>query len=111
MLLPHRLVVITPIQVTDAYGNPAPTLDYGPAAPRRTVAANVQPLSTAEPVTVLQGRSPLETRWRVFTREAIDPRDRVLWGGRVCEVDGRPAHWAPRFGRTHYELVLRHVEG
>ncbi|WP_026424674.1 phage head completion protein [Actinokineospora inagensis] len=110
VLLPHRLVVITPVEMRDEYDNPTPVLDYGPTAPRRTVAANVQPLTSTEPA-VVQERAPVVTRWRVFTREEITARERVVWDGRVCEVDGRTARWAPRFGHVHYELVLRHVEG
>lgn len=36
MQLPHRLVVITPTETTDAYDNPVPQLEYGTDAPRRT---------------------------------------------------------------------------
>jgi hypothetical protein len=109
MQLPHRLTVISPVAVPDDYDNPNPRQDYGPLAPRRTVWANVQPDASTEPAAPARG--PVVTGWRVFTYDPIGARERVVWNGRVCEVDGEPSRWSPRFGRVHYELVLRHVEG
>lgn len=109
MQLPHPLVVITPIETTDAYDNPTPALDYGPTAPRRTIRAHVQPVASQE--SAEPGRAPVVTRWRAFTRAPIAARERVEWRGWVFEVDGAPDHWSPRFGHTHFEVVLRHVQG
>ncbi|SDC25731.1 phage head completion protein [Actinokineospora iranica] len=109
MQFPHELTVITPVEVPDDYGNPTPRLDYGPTAPRRVVWANVQPVGSSEPAA--PARTPVVTRWRVFTFDPIGARERVQWRGRVFEVDGEPDVWAPRFGRAHHELTLRHVEG
>jgi hypothetical protein len=43
VLLPHRLIVITPAGVVDEYGNPVLRLDYGPGATRRTIPGLMQP--------------------------------------------------------------------
>lgn len=109
MQLPHRLVVITPTEIVDGYDNPVPRLDYGPTAPRRAVWAHVQPLASDE--SAEPGRSSVVTRWRAFTRVPVDARERVEWHGLMFEVDGAPAQWSPRFGHSHHELVLRHVQG
>lgn len=109
MQLPHRLVVLTPVATVDEYGNPVPRLDYGPGASLRTVYAHVQPISSAEHAE--PGRSPVLSRWRVFTRSPIGAHERIEWRGLVLEVDGQPLSWAPRFGHTHFEVVLRHVAG
>lgn len=107
--LPHRLVVVNPVEVSDAYDNPVPELHYGSAASLRTVYAHVQPISSTEHAE--PGRTPVITRWRVFTRSPIGAHERVEWRGLVLEVDGQPLEWAPRFGHTHFEVVLRQVRG
>ncbi|MBP2320488.1 hypothetical protein JOF56_000873 [Kibdelosporangium banguiense] len=109
MQLPHRLIVITPAEQTDEYDNPTPALDYGPAAPRRTLWGLLQPAASTEDPQ--PGRVPVTTSWRLFTVQPISARERVEWNGRVLEVNGEPARWSPRFGHVHYEATLTTVEG
>jgi hypothetical protein len=106
---PHQLEVITPTEVTDAYDNPTPQLEYGSDASRRTVWGLLQPGSSTEPASA--GRAPVVTSWRLFTQSAISTRERVVWQGRVFDVIGDPAYWSPRLGHTHYEARLTHVQG
>lgn len=109
MQFPHRLVVITPTPITDEYDNPTPRLDYGPDAPRRTVWGLLQPAESREPAQA--GRAAVVTSWRLFTAAPVTARERVQWRGRVFEINGAPSWWSPRFGYTHYEAQLTHVEG
>ncbi|OXM63142.1 phage head completion protein [Amycolatopsis vastitatis] len=109
MQFPHQLEVITPTQVTDAYGNPTPQLEYGSDAPRRPVWGLLQPGSSTEPAS--PGRAPVVTSWRLYTQSAIAARERVVWQRRVFEVSGEPSWWSPRFGHVHYEARLTHVQG
>ncbi|CRK55430.1 hypothetical protein [Alloactinosynnema sp. L-07] len=109
MQLPHRLTVVNPVEVMDAYGNPVPELHYGSAASLRTVYAHMQPLASTEHAE--PGRAAVVSRWRVWAIEPIGPQERVEWRGMVFEVDGEPLVFTPRFGHTHFEIVLRRVEG
>ena len=109
MQFPHQLEVITPTESTDAYDNPTPQLEYGPDAPRRTAWGLLQPGGSTEPVQ--PGRAPVVTTWRLFTGAPLGARERIVWHGRVFEVTGDPAYWSPRFGHTHYEARLTHVQG
>src|SRR5438270_13517807 len=109
MRVPHRLVVITPIDVADEYGNPTPRLDYGPTAPRRTMPGLMEPTSTQQSTEA--GRQAITATWRLFTAEPIAARERIEWNGRLFAVQGEPARWSPRFGHTHYETTLIHVDG
>lgn len=109
MQLPHRLTLITPLGVVDEYGNPVLRLDYGPGAARRAIAGLMQPTGSApnpEP-----GRTAVVSTWRLFTTSPVTARDRILWQGKVFQVTGEPSWWSPRFGHTHYEATLTHVEG
>ncbi|MFD8494264.1 hypothetical protein [Amycolatopsis sp. NPDC059657] len=106
---PHELVVITPAEVTDAYDNPTPQLEYGDKAARRRIRGLLHPGTSAEPATL--ARQPVVTSWRLFTAAPISARERVEWRGQVFEVDGEPSCWSPRFGHTHYETQLVHVDG
>jgi hypothetical protein len=109
LLLPHRLTVITPVGVVDEYGNPVLRLDYGPGAARRTIPGLMQPTgSTSNPE---PGRTAIVTTWRLFTTAPITARDRILWQDKVFQVTGEPSWWSPRFGHTHCEANLTHVEG
>jgi hypothetical protein len=109
MLLPHRLTVITPTGVVDEYGNPVPRLDYGPGATRRPIAGLMQPTgSTPNPE---PGRTAIVSTWRLFTTAPITSRDRILWQDKAFQVTGEPSRWSPRFGHTHYEANLAHMEG
>ncbi|MGH2375098.1 MAG: phage head completion protein [bacterium] len=109
MQLPHRLVVVNPVEIVDEYNNPVPGLHYGSGASLRTVYAHVQPIASSESAD--PGRTPVVTRWRVFATEPIGPQERVEWRGMVFEVDGEPLEWTPRFGHTHFEITLRRIEG
>ncbi|SMD27068.1 head-tail adaptor protein [Kibdelosporangium aridum] len=93
MQLPHRLILVTPTELVDEYDNPTPALDYGPAAPRRTVWGLLQPTASAE--TAEPGRVPVTKSWRLFTVQPIATRERVEWNGRVLEIDGEPARTKP----------------
>jgi len=110
--LPQLLTVVTPAEVPDAYDNPTPVLDYGPAATRRSLYGALQPrgdprsTDTPEP-----SRQAVEGLWWLYTTEPISPRDRIEYGGRVYAVQGIPQQWSPRPGHTHYETTLTHVEG
>ncbi|ONI86926.1 hypothetical protein ALI144C_09735 [Actinosynnema sp. ALI-1.44] len=109
MQLPHRLTIVTPVAVVDEYGNPSPTLHYGPGADRREIWANVQPArSRGDPA---PGRDPITASWSLFTYSPIAARERVEWRGLVLLIEGSPATWAVRFGRIHYQATLTHVEG
>lgn len=109
MQLPHRLIVVAPREVVDEYDNPTPRLDYGPGAARREIWGHLQPVvSREEPAA---GRHSVITLWRLFTFSPLGARERAEWRGLVLDVEGEPAMWAPRFGRTHYEATLRRVEG
>lgn len=109
MQLPHRLVVVTPVETTDEYDNPVPSRDYGPDAARRRIRGLVQPGGSSKPTE--PGRQPVVTTWRLFTGSLIAARERIAWRDRVFEVDGEPAQWSPRPGHTHYEARLTQVEG
>ena len=109
MLLPHRLTIITPVGVVDEYGNPVLRLDYGPGAARRTIACLMQPTdSTPNPE---PGRQAVVTTWRLFSTSPIATSERIIWQGKTFRITGEPARWTPRFGYTHYEANLTHVEG
>lgn len=101
--------MITPAETTDEYDNPAPAHDYGPDAARRAIWGLVQPGGSREPTA--PGRQPVVSTWRLFTTSPVAARERIVWNGRVFEVSGEPATWAPRFGHTHYEARLTHVQG
>jgi hypothetical protein len=107
--LPHRFLVVTPDQVTDAYDNPAPTWDYGPGAARRVMWGHLQPAGSTESADPV--RRPVVTSWRLFTLEPLAARERIEWRGLVLDVNGEPDRFEPRFGLVHYETRLRHVEG
>jgi hypothetical protein len=107
--LPHRFLVVTPDQVTDAYDNPTPDLDYGPNAARRVLWGHLQPAGSTEPVE--PGRRPVVSAWRLFTLEPLTAREHIEWRGLVFDVMGEPDRFEPRFGLAHYETRLRHVEG
>ena len=109
MQLPHHFLIVTPAQVTDAYDNPTPNRDYGPAATRRVAWGHPQPLGSTEPTK--PGRRPVVTRWRLFTIEPVTARDRIEWRGQVVDVDGEPDRFEPRFGRVHYESPTPCPEG
>ncbi|GAA4527461.1 hypothetical protein [Amycolatopsis samaneae] len=113
MNLPHQLVVISPREVTDAYDNPTPTLDYGPDAPRRAVAGLLLPRDSvrASRTDPTPGRAPVTSGWWLLTTDPIHPRERVVHDGRTFTVDGEPARFAPHPGLVHYETVLTHTEG
>lgn len=110
MRLPHQLVVITPREVPDAYDNPTPALDYGPDAPRRTVAGLLLPRDTAR-TDASPGRAAVTGAWWLLTTDPIRARERVTVDGRTFAVEGEPAQFAPRPGFVHYETVLTHTEG
>ncbi|WNV82215.1 hypothetical protein [Umezawaea sp. Da 62-37] len=99
----------TPTPVTDAYDNPTPHLDYGPDAPQRVLWGLFQPEGSTE--SAGPARHAVITRWRLFTLERLTARERVTRQNRVFEVVGEPDEFAPRFGHTHYETRLVHVEG
>lgn len=101
--------MITPAEVTDAYDNPTPQLEYGRDAPRRTLRGLLQPSTSTEPATL--ARQPVVTSWRLFTTAPLNARERIEWLGQVFEVDGDPSYWSPRFGHTHYETRLVHIHG
>lgn len=109
MQLPHQLVVVNPVEVSDAYGNPVPELHYGPAASLRTVYAFVQPVASTERAE--PGRATVVSRWRAWATGPIGPQERVEWRGMTFEVDGEPLVWTPRFGHTHWEITLRQIQG
>ena len=110
MLLSHRLTLITPVGVVDEYGNPVLRLDYGPGAARHPIAGLIQPTgSTPHPEPGRQAAAV--TTWRLFTTTPITARDRILWQGKTFQVTGEPSWWSPRFGHTHYEANLTHMEG
>jgi hypothetical protein len=109
LYLPHLLTVITPVEVPDEYDNPAPRLDYGPAAPRRQVRGLLQPRTSTEQAE--PGRHPVTATWWVLTFDPIRVRERVEYDGRFYAVTGEPEQWSPRPGRTHYEITLDHVDG
>jgi hypothetical protein len=106
--LPHRLTAITPTLVADEYDNPVPRPDYGPNAARRTIWGLMQPGRSSEPTE--PARQPVVT-WRLFTTKPIGARERIEWRNVVFEITGEPARWSPRFGHTHYEARLTHVQG
>ncbi|WP_410648160.1 hypothetical protein [Amycolatopsis sp. cmx-4-54] len=113
MNLPHELTVITPREIPDAYDNPAPTLDYGPDAPRRPVAGLVLPGGAARRggTDATPGRTAVTGSWWLLTTEPVHARERVIHNGRTFTVDGEPARFEPRPGFVHYETVLTHTEG
>jgi hypothetical protein len=96
------------VPVTDAYDNPVPDLDYGPAAARRVAWGHLQPAGSTE--SAEPGRRPVVTAWRLFSIEPVTARERVEWQGQVLDVDGEPDQFEPRFGRVHWESRLKHVE-
>lgn len=96
-------------EVVDEYDNPTPRLDYGPSASRRLLRALIQPTGSREPIA--PGRQAVTATWRLFSTAPIAAHERVVWQGRRFEVTGEPAVWSPRFGHTHYEAILTHVEG
>lgn len=51
MQLPHSVIIIAPLEIPDAYGNPTPQLEYGPDAPRRTTLGLLQPGGSTESAT------------------------------------------------------------
>lgn len=109
MNLPHELVVITPREIPDAYDNPTPALDYGPDAPRRTMAGLLLPLSTqSDPV---PGRQPVTSPWWLLTAEPIRARERVIHDGDTYTVVGEPERFAPRSAFQHTETTLTRTEG
>ncbi|MFD1045653.1 hypothetical protein ACFQ1S_08770 [Kibdelosporangium lantanae] len=109
MQLSHRLVVVSPIEVTDEYDNPTASLEYGPSAPRREIWGQLQPAGSRDDPQ--PGRQPVISTWRLFTFSPIHARERIEWQGRALDVQGEPDAWAPRPGRTHYEAKLSTVEG
>lgn len=111
--LPHLLTVISPREVPDAYDNPTPALDYGPDAPRRTVAGLLLPRDTVRTggTESAPGRVAVTAAWWLLTAEPIHARERITHDGRTFTVEGEPARFEPRAGFLHYEIVLTHTEG
>lgn len=104
---PHTIIVITPVEATDGYGDTV--LDYTNGT-RRGVAAYVQPASTSETPTA--DRDPIVWDLLVFTTDRqVTGRDRVEWRGVTYVCDGRPDGWETPAGFHHVELRLHAAKG
>ncbi|MCP2092663.1 hypothetical protein LV78_000603 [Actinosynnema pretiosum] len=106
---PHRIVIITPVPVPDAYDNPAPAWDYGPDATRRVGWGRLTPAGSTE--SAEPGRRPVISRLELVTFDHLAERDHVEWKGRAYQVDGAPDVHEPRFGLVQYQARLKHVSG
>lgn len=113
-MLPIVTDLVTIVRAVKAvgYGN-AITLDWGPAASRATVEANVQPAGTSEATD--GGRDRVTRRIRVFLHAGTDvvATDRIEWGGAAWEVDGEPERWPDPTGggEHHVELTATRIVG
>jgi hypothetical protein len=69
----------------------------------------VTPVGTEESI---GEESPITSRWRVSTKRPEDwirSRDRVVWRGRVHEVQGRPqTFWGVK---PHTEFIITETKG
>lgn len=109
MQLPHKITLVTPIEIADEYGNPVSTLDYGSAARRRDALGLMQPQASTEKAQ--PGRQVMIARWRLFIRTRLAASERVEWRGRVFEVEAAPEVWSTHQGHRHTEATLRLVGG
>lgn len=101
--LPHTVVVAEPTTTVNAYGTEVPSFAAGVE-----VRAFIQPAGGAE---ALNDRDAVTTRLTMFTNGPVTARARVTWDGDTYEVDGPPLRWDTPSGTTHYQSVLRLVEG
>ena len=114
-LLPHALVVLTPVSTTDAYGNTR--LDYANATSRvisgyaRHTGSSARPGGDEYPQ---PGRNVAITALQVHTNDkTVTATDRVVYDGATYEIDGQPLMWksAPGGRLSHTKFQLRKVDG
>lgn len=112
-LLAHTVTRVRPAATTDSWN--ATLRDYGPGATRTAdIPARVQQDTRAE--IYLDGRTPTEQRWSLFTNELDwDRFDRVEWIGpnglMTFDMFGEPEPTYDRTAYHHVEATLRIVDG
>lgn len=102
----HDRVVVRLDGGSDSNGDPLPSPgDTGPHP------AEVQPVSTTEAFEFAS--NVVVTTYRVFLgpRVAVSARDKIVWRGKVCDVQGDVEPHIVRGRLHHQELVVRDVNG
>ena len=116
-LLPHTITIVTPVEVTDGYGNTVLSYNLDDGATTRQASAYVRPLGGTQGASapeVTDGRDAVSSAWQVHTNDsAVTALERIEHEGVAYEIDGKPNIWDtdPRGRPGHTKLQMRRVDG
>ena len=109
-LLPHSVSVLTPGSKVDRYGNTLPDWD---TATSTTIRGRFEFL-LSDAVSLREktvGRDDAVSTWRFYTNDAINMRQRLVWGTRTFDIDGEVAPVYDAANLHHYEALARTSDG